>query len=70
MCLRKGVSQLLFKRNVLKGDLSLDVEVLNEVKVDSKVLRLGILGVVNDMSDCRLCISLEGERVGAWHGKL
>jgi hypothetical protein len=55
---------------VLKGDLSLDVEVLDEIKLDGKVLHLGVLGVVNDVPNCRLCICLEGEWIGAWNGKL
>jgi hypothetical protein len=43
MCLCEDIGQLLFRRNVLKDDLSLNIEVLDEVKLDSKVLRLGVL---------------------------
>jgi hypothetical protein len=69
MCLCEGVGRLLFKRNMLKGDLSLNVKVLYEIKFDGKVLHLSVLDV-NNMTDCRLYISLEGKWVDAWHGKL
>jgi hypothetical protein len=54
---------------MLKGDLSLNVKVLYEIKFDGKVLHLSVLDV-NNMTDCRLYISLEGKWVDAWHGKL
>jgi hypothetical protein len=70
MCLRKTVKQLLFKGNVLKGDLSLNVEVFNEVKLDSKVLRLSVPCVINNIVYDRLYIRLESKGINGWNNKL
>jgi hypothetical protein len=64
MYLRDGIGRLLFRRNVFKRDLSLD-----GLELDGKVLGISMLGVVDNMMDRRLLISLENERIVVRHGE-
>jgi hypothetical protein len=59
MYLYKDINRFLFRRNILKSDRSLYKKVLN--KLNSKVLCLGVFIIVDDVTNCRLCIHFESE---------